>query len=202
VITPVVSWLRARPEVDPSRIVLFSQSFGGYLVTRAAAFEHRLAAVVADPGVYDVFAGWTTGKDALPASLVALLHAGREQEFNHYWRQAQSHLTASERFEVAKRSEIYGNHSLYARLRHALQFRIGPRLVRQINTPMLLTEPAQETLLPGQAKVVYRWLRTSPKKVINFTVAQGAQLHCEPMAPTVRNDAVFDWVQANLRPTD
>jgi hypothetical protein len=200
VITPVVSWLRARPEVDPSRIVLSSQSFGGYLVTRAAAFEHRLAAVVADPGIHDVFAGWTIGKGALPSSLVGLLRSGREREFNHYWRRALPHLTASERFQVAKRSEIYGNHSLYARLRYAMQFRIGPRLVRQINTPMALTEPAQEASFPGQAKTVYRWLRTSPKKVINFTVAQGAQLHCEPMAPTVRNDTVFDWVETNLRP--
>jgi hypothetical protein len=200
VITPVVSWLRARPEVDSSRIVLLSQSFGGYLVTRAAAFEHRLAAVVADPGIHDVFSGWTIGKGALPPSLVALLRAGREQEFNHFWRQALPHLTASERFVVAKRSEIYGNGDLYARLRQALKFDISRPLVRQITTPMALTEPAQEASFPGQAKTVYEWLRARPKRVIDFTVAEGAQLHCEPMAPTVRNDTVFDWVETNLRP--
>jgi hypothetical protein len=180
--------------------VLSSQSFVGYLVTRAAAFEHRLAAVVADPGIHDVFTSWTTGKGALPRSFVALLHAGRQQEFTRYWRQALPHLTAAQRFQVAKRSEIYGNGTLYERLRHATQFRLDRSLAQRITAPMLLTEPAQEASFPGQAKTVYSSLRTHPKKIINFTVAQGAQLHCEPMAPTVRNDAVFDWVESNLRP--
>jgi hypothetical protein len=80
------------------------------------------------------------------------------------------------------------------------QFVPSRSLVRQITAPMALTEPAQEASFPGQAKTVYGWLRTHPKTLIDFTVAQGAQLHCEPMAPTVRNDAVFDWVETNLRP--
>jgi hypothetical protein len=101
---------------------------------------------------------------------------------------------------VAKRSEIYGNRTLYERLRHALQFSISRPLVRQITTPMALTEPAQEASFPGQAKTVYDWLQTHPKRLIRFTDAQGAQLHCEPMAPTVRNDTVLDWVESNLRP--
>ena len=41
VITPIVDWLRGRPEVDRKRISLVGQSFGGYLTARAAAYEHR-----------------------------------------------------------------------------------------------------------------------------------------------------------------
>jgi hypothetical protein len=202
VITPVVDWLRARPEVDRRRIVLSSQSFGGYLVARAAAFEHRLAAVVSDPGVHDVFATWTAAKGGLPHSLVELIRAGKETEFNRIWRgEVVPHFSASERFVIAKRSEIYGNHSFYERMRRARQFQFGPTLARRITAPMALTEPAQETSFPGQAKTVYDWLHTHPKRVIRFTDAQGAQLHCEPMAPTTRNDTVFDWIEANLRPT-
>jgi hypothetical protein len=169
-------------------------------MSTAAAYEHRLVAVVADPGIHDVFTSWTTGKGALPRSFVRLLQAGRRQEFTRYWRQALPHLTASQRFQVAKRSEIYGNGNLYERLRHGMQFRLDRSLGQRITAPMLLTEPAQEASFPGQANTVYSWLRTHPKKVIDFTANQGAQLHCEPMAPTVRNDAVFDWVEANLRP--
>jgi hypothetical protein len=55
VITPVVDYLRSRPDVDPSRIVLNESSLGGELVIRGAAFEHRLAAVVADPGILSVW---------------------------------------------------------------------------------------------------------------------------------------------------
>jgi len=56
VVTPVVDYVLSRPDVDPRKIALVGLSFGGYLAPRAAAFEHRLAALVADGGVFDFFA--------------------------------------------------------------------------------------------------------------------------------------------------
>jgi hypothetical protein len=41
------------PEVDPARIVLSGWSFSGFLAPRAAAFEKRIAALIADPGQWD-----------------------------------------------------------------------------------------------------------------------------------------------------
>ena len=55
VITPVVDFLVGRPDVDPQQIALYGISQAGYWVPRALAFEHRIAAAIADPGVYDVF---------------------------------------------------------------------------------------------------------------------------------------------------
>jgi hypothetical protein len=49
VITPVVDFLLARPDVDPAGIVLYGISQAGYWVPRALAFEHRIAAAIADP---------------------------------------------------------------------------------------------------------------------------------------------------------
>ena len=49
-VTPVVDWLLARPDVDPDRIALAGVSQAGYWVPRAVAFEQRIAAAVADPG--------------------------------------------------------------------------------------------------------------------------------------------------------
>jgi dienelactone hydrolase len=43
-----------RAEVDRERIVLSGRSFGGYLAPRAACFERRARAVIADPGQYDL----------------------------------------------------------------------------------------------------------------------------------------------------
>jgi dipeptidyl aminopeptidase/acylaminoacyl peptidase len=47
----------ALPEVDASRIVLVGRSFGGLLAPRGAAGEPRLAALIVDPGQYDMAAG-------------------------------------------------------------------------------------------------------------------------------------------------
>ena len=53
VITHVMDFLLARPDVDPAQIALYGISQAGYWVPRALAFEHRIAAAIADPGVYD-----------------------------------------------------------------------------------------------------------------------------------------------------
>ncbi|CAN0436909.1 unnamed protein product, partial [Phaeothamnion confervicola] len=60
VITPVIDFLVARKDVDADRIGILGLSQGGYWVPRALAFEHRIAAAVLDPGVFDVMTSWTS----------------------------------------------------------------------------------------------------------------------------------------------
>lgn len=52
VVTPVVDYALSRDDVDPERIAIYGASMGGYMVARAAAFEHRIAAAITDPGVW------------------------------------------------------------------------------------------------------------------------------------------------------
>ncbi|MFE0849115.1 alpha/beta hydrolase family protein [Streptomyces rochei] len=79
VLTPVLDTLVSRTDVDGEALVGYGISQGGYWITRALAFEHRLRAAVADPGVVDVSASWTA---ALPEPLLDLLHAGRREHFD------------------------------------------------------------------------------------------------------------------------
>src|ERR687894_182741 len=53
VVRPVIDYALTRPEIDPKKIALGGWSFGGFLAPRAASFEHRIAALVADPGQWD-----------------------------------------------------------------------------------------------------------------------------------------------------
>src|ERR1019366_1665678 len=50
VVTPIVDWLLAQPEVDPDRIAITGWSMCGESVIRAAAVGHRLAAGGGGPG--------------------------------------------------------------------------------------------------------------------------------------------------------
>lgn len=198
VVTPVVDFLRARPEVDRRRVALAGQSFGGYLVQRAAAFEHRLAGVVADPGVVDCFVSWSSG---LPRAMLELLAAGRREEFDGYWAQALREFSPAERFNVEKRSEIYGTGDFYGKMRLASRFRLTRAVSRRISAPTALLSPEHEQFFPGQPQTAYDWLATKRKTLLRFTAAEGAQFHCEPMAPQLRNERVYDWLESNLQPT-
>jgi dienelactone hydrolase len=193
VITPVVDFLRGRPEVDKRPISLIGQSFGGLLVARAAVHERRLAGLVTDTGVTDAFWSW---EQNLPPSLLKLLHGGRATEFDHIWDEIPKELNEAGRFGVAKRSEIYGNGGGYERMSNAIRFHLSRAEADRITLPTAITAPELEASFTGQQTKVHRWLGSS-STLLPFTVAEGGEYHCEPMAPQLRNERVFDWLETN-----
>ena len=69
------------PAVDPKRIALMGVSLGGLLAPRAAAFEKRIAAVIANDGLYDYAAAQLAKappdeRERLKAMLTAEFGAG------------------------------------------------------------------------------------------------------------------------------
>jgi dienelactone hydrolase len=209
VITPVVDYLRSRPEVDPARIVLNGSSLGGLLVVRAAAFEHRLAAVVADPGFLSLWLTWQTKFPPI-ASLFA--HGASKQEINAVWREKiVPALGPAGRYEVAKTSEGYGPQFLraaragqvftdmYDLAATLMKFTVAD-VASRVTAPTLVTAYQGDTLVIPPAKQgtdVYRLL-PGDKQFHQFTAAEGAQFHCAPMAPQTRNQVVYDWLDGVL----
>jgi hypothetical protein len=209
VITPVVDYLRCRPDVDPGRIVLNGSSLGGELVIRAAAFEHRLAAVVADPGILSIWLAWQQGEPAI----TGLFDKGlTKAQVNAAWQQEiVPQLTAVDRYNIAKRAEGYGRQFLLAARAGKVfgdLYDFGTTVMKfscadvahQVTAPALVTSYANDQLVipaDGQAPVVYNLLR-GDKTRYKFTAAQGAEDHCAPMAPQTRNQVVFDWLDTVL----
>ena len=93
VVTPVVDYALTREDVDPDRIALLGVSQAGYWVPRAVAFEHRIAAAVADPGVVDVA---ETMIGHLDGSTRKLLEQGEREKFD-------SRIRTAERFSKSLR---------------------------------------------------------------------------------------------------
>src|SRR2546421_3926645 len=75
VVTPVVDYALTRGEIAADKIVLFGYSLGGYLVARAAAFEHRIAALVLDDGIHDFHAAFASN---LPPFLGSWIEESRD----------------------------------------------------------------------------------------------------------------------------
>lgn len=198
VITPVVDWLLGRNDVDRNRIGLVGWSEGGELVARAAAFEDRLAAVVTDPGSVDVYL-------AFPAALRQVAE-GSEAAVNNAWTQGIiPGATTEQTFELKKRLEIYSSEALRQARRgkvptdwYGLSHRIGEFQVRdvaeRIRVPVLVVNYDLEQFYPGQAKELFDLLRSDRRTMVDFTVAEGAQFHCAPMAPQWRNEVLLDWL--------
>ncbi len=191
VITPVVDYALSRPEVDPKRIAIQGISQGGYWVPRAVAFEKRIAAAIADPGVVDVSTSWTA---SLPPPMLELLKSGRKAEFDGYMSKTMSPAIRS---NLNFRMRPYGFTSYFDTFKAAMEYNLAG-VAGQIRCPLLITEPANEAYWPGQSRQLYD-LVTSPKKLVHFSESDGADLHCEPKGTGIRDVRVFDWLDETLR---
>lgn len=191
VITPVLDYLLTRSDVDGDRIALQGISQGGYWAPRAAAFEHRLAALVADPGVMAVSASWEAH---LPPPMVELIDDGQKDAFDSAMAAA---LPAPQRAVLAWRMAPYGTESWFEAYSAARKMTLDPEMVASIRCPTLVLDPDNEQFWPGQSQELHDLL-TCEKELVHFSTDEGADWHCEPAAQSLRDEAVFDFLERVL----
>jgi Prolyl oligopeptidase family len=194
VVTPVVDYALTRADVDADRIALLGVSQGGYWVPRAVAFEHRIAAAVADPGVVDV-SETMTGQ--LDGSMRKLLDQGERDKFD-----SRIHLverfSKSLRYTMKFRSLPYGTQSPYEMFKLAGEYRLEEEAAKRIRCPLLVTDPENEQFWPGQSQRLAEMV-DGPATLMRFTATEGGDGHCEPKAPILRAQRIFDWLDEQLR---
>jgi hypothetical protein len=193
VLTPVIDFLVARPDVDSSALTGYGISQGGYWITRAVAFEHRMVAAVADPGVTDVSAGWTAH---LPPALLDLLNSGQKDVFNSAITKAQGSADPDAVRTLAFRGKPYGKTDPFDLFTEVRRYQVRD-VVGQITTPLLILDPDNEQFFPGQPRQLYDLL-PGEKEIIGFTQAQGANFHCQPTGRRLTHTQMLDWLADHL----
>jgi dienelactone hydrolase len=195
VLTPVIDVLAGRPDVDASALTGYGISQGGYWITRAVAFERRMVAAVADPGVVDVSAGWTAH---LPPPLLDMLNSGQEDAFNSAMAKVQASASPEAARTMAFRSKPYGMTDPFDLFTEVRKYQLRD-VAGQITTPTLILNPDNEQFFPGQPKQLYDLL-PGEKEIIGFTQAQGANFHCQPTGRQLTHTQMLDWLADHLPP--
>jgi hypothetical protein len=187
VLTPVVDTLAARSDVDSEALTAYGISQGGFWLPRALAFEHRFVAAVADPGVVDVSTSWLAH---LPEQLVALLDSGQKELFNHYMSTVDADPAMARTF--AFRARPYGITDPFELFTAVRGYQLRD-VAGDIRTPLLITDPDDEQFWPGQPAEL-AGLLNAPHELAAFTRADGANFHCEPLAPRQLTARMFGWL--------
>jgi hypothetical protein len=151
VLTPVIDALVGRPDVDASALTGYGVSQGGYWIPRAIAFERRLVAAVADPGVVDVSTPWTAH---LPQVLLDLLDPGQKDAFNAAMAKAQADAGPEAARTRAFRSKPYGVTDPFDLFSEVRKYQVRD-VAGQITTPLLILDPEHEQFFPGQPQQLY-----------------------------------------------
>ncbi|WP_040805524.1 alpha/beta hydrolase family protein [Nocardia concava] len=191
VITPVVDYALTRPEIDGARIALHGYSLGGYLVSRAAAFEHRVAAVVADGGLYD-YHGFNVRH--IPPFLAEWMAAGRDDEVESVMRLMMAHNT-SFRWALRNGMWTFGADSVSEYVRRTEGFNLAG-VAERIVAPTLIFDPEND-LFEGEPERLYRAL-TCPATLIRMPGNEGGGEHCCYGGRATLHRHMFDWLDETL----
>lgn len=183
VVPGMVDALIRHPQVDPSRIVLVGRSFGGLIAPRGASGEHRLAAMIVDPGQLEMGS----------AIMNRLGELGRHLDDPEADAQFESLLTVPAlRAFLAPRMVTHGLTSVREYFCDLLRY-TNEDAASAITCPSYVTDNETDAVSVGQGKALFDRL-TCPKDFRLFTRAEGAEGHCEGMAPIVFWTAAFDWL--------
>jgi acetyl esterase/lipase len=196
VITPVVDHLVARPDVDPDRIALIGLSLGGYLAPRAASGEHRIAALIADCGSYDLQAGFLV---RLPPPLADRYRAGRRSArimIGALLKVIARKPTAG--WALRRGQVVHGSRSPLAYFDALAPYTMDGSAAG-ITCPAWVCN-AEGDDIGASAPQLVAALRTD-KQFVRFTAAEGAGDHCEQGARSLYHARSFGWLDSLLEPS-
>lgn len=195
VVTPIVDWLLARDEVDPSRIALSGESFGGYLAPRAASAERRLAACLSDCGPVDLLA--VTAR-RLPRVLAAQLPDGDPRLLRVLDRLLRGVMARPSAGWALRRGVlVHAVEGPLDYLRLAPQYSLAGR-ERDIACPTFVSSVEGDDL-SDLARGLYERL-TCVKTYVRFSRGEALGAHCEGGARSRYNQVALDWLAGVMPP--
>lgn len=187
VITPIVDFLLKRPDVKQDSLILAGLSWGGLLAARAAAFEHRISALITNPGQFDAL---DPIKKSFP-EVTSLLKKNENGVLEKYVMQALTNPMLAMKFK--NKMWVHGVHSPVDLLKQWQYYNLEG-IAQNIKCPTYVLDAENEQYSTGQAKILFQKL-TCPKDFYLFTNSEGAGEHCAAGALTLFHQKVFDWLE-------
>jgi pimeloyl-ACP methyl ester carboxylesterase len=193
VVMPVIDYAITRPEVDAGKITLFGYSLGGYLVARAAAFDHRVAALILDDGIYDFRTALTR---ALPPFLASWIADGRDEEAVPVLSLLTT-VNTSVRWAMNNGVWAFGASSYADLVRKAARYTLDG-IADQIIAPTLVMDAENDQVLKGEPQKVRQALTSADATLVTLTIAEGAGAHTHAGAVGRAHQVMFDWLDTTL----
>ncbi|WP_042432414.1 alpha/beta hydrolase family protein [Streptacidiphilus anmyonensis] len=195
VVGPVLDFATGLPEVDNERIALLGNSMGGLLAPRAAAFENRLAAVIALDGVYDLGPAVTRFLPGERAEAERRLRAETDPELDALFEQRMAEDPVV-RWAINHGMYVMGVDTPRAFGAAYLDYRLHG-IAERIQCPVLVCDAEEDLFFAGQARQLYDEL-TCPKTFLEFTAQEGADAHCQVGAQRLAMARIYDWLDDTL----
>jgi pimeloyl-ACP methyl ester carboxylesterase len=191
-IKAIVDFALAQEGVSEERLALYGISFGGYFVTRAAAHEPRIKALIANAPIVDMHAymsGFLTGSSGASDEASNLRLEDVDDVPDEYFPPA-SKLS----FKAACRR--YGVGSLAEWLEALKAYRVDN--LSAIRCPSLALAGEGEGGETLRQAEVFAGAVSGPVTKRVFTTEEGADMHCQVGNLPLSNAVIYDWLDETL----
>jgi hypothetical protein len=195
VVTPVLDFALSKTgSVDPDAIGLIGRSLGGYLAPRAAAFEHRLAAVFALDGVWDFGARVLT---MLPQQLQDLYSSGDKAAFDELINEVViKNGTTVYRWAVTHGLWSFKTDSAFEYLGLALKYSLK-EVYDKIKTPVFIGDAENDIFFAGEPKrladALGQW-----GYLHQFRADDGVGEHTAAGGARLQNQVIYEWFEETI----
>lgn len=197
VVTPVVDFTLKLPSVNSRKIALLGISLGGELAPRAAAYEKRISALIADDGVYDYgAANLSNVPPSQRAAVEQMLTAEHAPELDQMI-EASMKASPTARWAITHGMYALGASTPRAYLAATLAYNLRKGVAEAISCPTLVCEAESDLFFQGQPQELFDHL-TCPKTMLRFTEREGAGAHCEVGASRLAFARIYNWLDETL----
>jgi hypothetical protein len=172
-------------------------SLGGCLAPRAAAFEKRISALVANDGIYDYGAcnlGPVSAEQRAAAE--AMINAPEAPDIDRQIEEAMR-TSPTAAWAITHGMFATGTRTPRAYLGEALKYHLRDGIAEQIACPTLVLDAEDDMFFKGQPEDLYNHL-TCLKTLIRFTATEGAGAHCQVGAHRLAFGRIYDWLDETL----
>ncbi|KIV88976.1 hypothetical protein PV10_08600 [Exophiala mesophila] len=193
VITPIVDWLYPKNFVRRDAIGLMGVSLGGYLAVRAAAFEHRLAAVILIDGIFDVSSSVKAifGEEAMK-------HDNKDIDQFHKALEARGRENTTALWLANQIKWTFNTDSAHEALQQVKKMTLEG-ILHQVKCPVFVADAEHDSLVASnQPTLVAEGLgkRATYRK---FTKKESAEAHCHLGASVFSNQIFLEWFKDQIR---
>jgi len=192
VITPAIDYAASLPGVEKDKIAVMGISMGGYFAPRAAAFDDRIKACIANGGVFDVAEGVY---GMLTPEEVSLLEKDPKAFDLAVEEVKKKNLGCKWFFDNGQWA--FGAVSPSSLLTELKKYTLKD-VASDIKCPVLVVNSQEDIFFKGQPEELYRHLKC-PKEFMVFTKEDTAQAHCQAGATALSNERIFNWLDKTIR---
>jgi pimeloyl-ACP methyl ester carboxylesterase len=187
----MIDYALSRNDVDPQRLGLYGISFGGYFASRAAAHDRRIKALVANSPIPDLRA-YVVG--FVSPEMAAHPPPLRLEEID---RIPDQQIPPGMKLSLKASLRRFGVDSVAAWLERLRAFRIGD-VLQAIRCPSLALVGEGEGSVATNLFENFNRGVSGPVTQRIFTIAEGADSHCQLGNLPLSNAVVYDWLDEVL----